>query len=117
MDSLVIDPKVVNLAGKLTLLESATVLNRARCLVTNDSGLMHMATAVQTPLVALFGSTVKELGFFPFRSKYIVLEKKDLSCRPCSHIGLKDCPKKHFKCMLDLDTEKVFSTMQNLIKN
>ncbi len=117
LGSLVIDPKVMNLAGKLSLLESATILNRARGLVTNDSGLMHMASAVQTPLVALFGSTVKELGFFPFRCKHVVLEKADLNCRPCSHIGRKDCPKKHFKCMLDLSTEMVFDALQNLVKN
>lgn len=117
MESLVIDPRVMNLAGKLSLLESATILNRSQALVTNDSGLMHMASAVQTPLVAIFGSTVKELGFFPFRCKHAILEKKDLNCRPCSHIGRKDCPKKHFKCMLELDADLVFNTLQNLVNN
>lgn len=116
-ESLVIGQEVLNLAGKLSLLESAAILNRARALISNDSGLMHMATAVQTPLVALFGSTVKELGFFPFRSKHVILENKELDCRPCSHIGRKDCPKKHFKCMLELDTEQVFRALQNFVSN
>lgn len=107
--------RVYNFAGKFSLLESAALLNRARCLVSNDSGLMHMATAVNTKLVALFGSTVKELGFFPYRSEHKVIEMP-VSCRPCSHIGRASCPKGHFNCMLDISVQHVFNTLEPWLK-
>jgi len=102
---------VFNLAGKLSLLESAIVLNRARILVSNDSGLMHMATAVKTPVLAIFGSTVKELGFFPYRSKSMVLENNNLWCRPCSHIGRNRCPLGHMECLKTITPEIVFEKL------
>ena len=110
---LVTSENVLNLAGKLNLLESAIVLNRARFLISNDSGLMHMATAVNTPVLAIFGSTVKELGFFPFRAKSIVLENKDLWCRPCSHIGRNRCPLGHLKCLKSITPDMVFEKLKD----
>ena len=110
--SLEVLPNVINLAGKLTLLESAVMISKAKFLVSNDTGLMHMATAVKTPVVAIFGSTVKEFGFFPFRSQHKVAENKGLWCRPCSHIGRNRCPLGHFKCMKELKPQMVF----NLVK-
>ncbi len=98
--------KVYNLAGKLSLLESAAVLKRADFLLTNDSGLMHMASAVGTPVTAIFGSTVRELGFFPYRVQNKVLEQQ-LWCRPCSHVGRRTCPLGHFKCMREITPDIV----------
>ncbi|MGD9487504.1 MAG: glycosyltransferase family 9 protein [Calditrichaceae bacterium] len=114
-DSLEISGKVINLTGKLSLLESAAVLSRARAVVSNDSGLMHMASAVKTPVVAIFGSTVKELGFFPYRSNSIIIENRDLKCRPCSHIGRKKCPRGHFKCMLEIEPDLVFKNAEAIL--
>ena len=91
-----------DLSGKTSFLETAIVLSRSRMLVSNDSGLMHMASAVKTPVIAIYGSSVKELGFYPFRSRHKIIEVKGLKCRPCSHIGRQNCPKKHFKCMRDI---------------
>jgi heptosyltransferase-2 len=76
---------------------------------------MHLATAVKTPVLAIFGSTVKEWGFFPFRSTSIVVENNSLDCRPCTHIGKHTCPKKHFKCMMDISPEMVIEKFSKLI--
>lgn len=105
-------PRVTNLAGKLTLLEAAILISKAKFLVANDTGLMHMATAVKTPVLAIFGSTVEEFGFFPFRSEHQVVQKEGLWCRPCSHIGRNHCPLGHFKCMKDLTPELVFNRLK-----
>lgn len=91
--------RIHDMTGRLTLLETAAAMEHCHSLVTNDSGLMHMATAMKRPVVALFGSTVREFGFFPYHSLSTVLEVADLSCRPCTHIGRASCPKGHFNCM------------------
>ncbi len=105
-------PRVVNLAGRLTLLESGIMISKAKFLVSNDTGLMHMATAVQTPVLAIFGSSVQEFGFFPYRSEHQVVQREGLWCRPCSHIGRKHCPLGTFKCMKDIKPETVFNRLQ-----
>jgi len=112
---LVQDAKMIDLTGKLSLLETAVILSRARAAVTNDSGLMHMASAVRIPVVAIFGSTVREFGFFPYRGKSAVIENKLLTCRPCTHIGRKNCPKKHSKCMREIKSDDVYSALKGLI--
>jgi heptosyltransferase-2 len=75
---------------------------------------MHIATAAGIPTIAIFGPTVKEFGFFPRAKNAIVLENKDLDCRPCTTIGLDHCPKGHFKCMREIEPnavlEKIFNT-------
>ena len=114
-DSLVISKRVINLVGKLKLLESAYVIKKAKALLSNDSGLMHMATAVQTPVTAIFGSTVEELGFAPYRSKNIIIQNQSLWCRPCSHVGKNKCPLSHFKCMKDISPEQVYNGFFTLI--
>ena len=106
------EDSVYDFTGKLTLLETGVVLSQGKGLVSNDTGLMHMATAVDTPVLAIFGSTVREFGFFPFRGKSLVLENAELSCRPCTHIGRKKCPKLHFECMLKISTEDVFENLK-----
>jgi lipopolysaccharide heptosyltransferase II len=108
---------VVDLTGKLSLLQSANIISKSAALVSNDTGLMHMATAVKTPVLAIFGSTVKEFGFFPYRSNSIVVENHNLNCRPCSHIGRHSCPKDHFKCMNDISPEMVIKNFKKLLIN
>ncbi|RQV99347.1 MAG: glycosyltransferase family 9 protein [Calditrichaeota bacterium] len=95
-------------AGRYTLLETAAVIRNAELMVTNDSGLMHLATAFDVPVIAIFGSTVEELGFFPNSPLAEVLENKGLYCRPCSHIGRPGCPERHFRCMKDVTPGDVF---------
>jgi heptosyltransferase-2 len=91
--------RAVNLAGLTTLLEMASAMARCAVVVTNDTGLMHLATARGIPTVAIFGPTVRQFGFFPQAANSIVVEQHGLSCRPCTHIGLPTCPKGHFHCM------------------
>lgn len=108
---------VIDLTGQLSLLQSAVVLSKSKALISNDTGLMHMSTAVNTPVLAIFGSTVKEFGFYPYRSKSIVVETGGLECRPCSHIGRHNCPKQHFKCMKEITPEIVIQNFNRLRTN
>lgn len=105
----------INLSGEDNLLQIAADMKNCRYILCNDSGLMHTACSVDTPVVAIFGSTVKEFGFFPYKSRSLVLENNSLSCRPCSHIGRKSCPKKHFKCMKDLTPNFVYDNIQKFV--
>ena len=100
-------------AGMFTLLESAALLKQASLVVTNDTGLMHIAESQKRPLVALFGSTSRELGYYPFSENSFVIEK-DILCRPCTHNGRDTCPKKHFDCMMTITPEEVIEAAEQL---
>ena len=102
---------VVDLSGRLTLLESASALGRCDVVLTNDSGLMHIAAARKRKIVALFGSTTRQLGFFPPPGQSIVVENTGLECRPCSHIGRESCPLGHFRCMEDIPASRVVEAL------
>lgn len=101
---------ILNLAGKLSLLGSAAALKTCQVALTNDSGLMHLAQAQKTPVVALFGPTVKEFGFFPIPNQSTVIETQ-LSCRPCTKMGRDECPLGHHRCMRDLTAESVWTAV------
>jgi heptosyltransferase-2 len=103
-----------SLAGSLTLLETAAALDHCAVVVTNDTGLMHMAAARNRPVVAIFGSTVREFGFFPYGTRSVVLEREGLFCRPCSHVGLDRCPEGHFRCMKEIDVADVAAAVRSL---
>ncbi|MFN2342021.1 MAG: glycosyltransferase family 9 protein [Desulfonatronovibrio sp.] len=105
---------VINLAGKLTLPRLAAFLGKLDCYLTNDSGPMHLAWTQNTPLIALFGPTVKKLGFFPRGKNSTVLES-DLSCRPCGLHGHRSCPEKHHRCMMDITPETVIKHIRKKI--
>ena len=96
----------VNTAGSLSILESCSLIHELDLLVSNDSAPLHIANAVQTDVFAIFGPTVREFGFFPFRKNDRIFEV-DLPCRPCSKHGGKRCPEKHFKCMRDMQPSTV----------
>lgn len=107
----------INLVTENNILQTAKDMQNCSVIVCNDSGLMHTACAIKVPVVAIFGSTVKEFGFFPYKNKSIVLENNLLSCRPCSHIGKSHCPKKHFRCMKEIKPLKVFESVLELIED
>ena len=90
--------EVVNLAGKLTLLQSAALMAGAQHNYVNDSGPLHLASATNAPVSAFFCSTVPEFGFGPLSDQSAIIEVKDLDCRPCGLHGHKSCPKGHFRC-------------------
>ena len=102
----------VNLQGDDNLIQVAVDMQKCKLVVTNDSGLMHVASAVGAPVTAIFGSSVKEFGFAPYGVKNLILENNFLSCRPCSHIGRSNCPKKHFKCMKEVTPQGVLQSIQ-----
>lgn len=110
-------PDSIDLSNDNDLYTLAINMKKCKTIICNDSGLMHTSVAVGIPVVSVFGSTVKELGFFPYGGKNLVLENNSLSCRPCSHIGLDECPKKHFKCMKDIKPEIVFNEILKFIDN
>ena len=105
----------LNLAGKLSLMGSASMLGMAKMVFTNDTGMLHMAQAMKTPVVAIYGPTTRELGFFPLPENSRVAEI-EISCRPCTQKGLHSCPKKHFRCMKDLKPDVVSSLAIELYK-
>jgi lipopolysaccharide heptosyltransferase II len=97
-----------------SILQTGVNMKLCKAIYTNDSGAMHLASAMKVPVIAFFGSTVREFGFYPYKAKSIELENKNLSCRPCTHIGRKSCPKIHFKCMKELKPELAFNILHNL---
>jgi heptosyltransferase-2 len=94
-------------AGQLGLRASAALLARAAVLVTNDSAPLHLATAVGTPIVAVFGPTVTAFGFGPRGPRDRVIEHPSLPCRPCSAHGPQVCPLGHHRCMREIPVEEV----------
>lgn len=105
----------LNLAGKLNLMGSAALLGKAAMVLTNDTGMLHMAQAMKRPVVAVYGPTTRELGFFPQPENSRVAET-DISCRPCTQKGLQYCPKKHFRCMNDIAPETVSKLAMELFQ-
>jgi heptosyltransferase II len=97
-----------------TVPEVAAIFSRASVVVCHDSGLMHLATGVGTPVVAIFGPTVAEFGFYPYHARAIVLDHH-LYCRPCTAMGGARCPEKHFRCMLETTSSQTLSAIQRLL--
>ncbi len=95
---------IIDATGKLSLLGSAALLARCTVLVTNDSAPLHLASAMNTPTIALFGPTVPEMGFGPLAERHLTLGRDELTCRPCSAHGGQACPLGHWRCMRDLTT-------------
>lgn len=118
--------KIYNACGKFGLNESADLVRRAKLVVTNDTGLMHIAAAYKKPIISLWGNTVPEFGMYPYYGSnylqaatansgnlpYEIVEIKKLRCRPCSKIGYDTCPLGHFKCMEKIDPVKVVAAIR-----
>ncbi len=106
--------RVANAAGILGLQASGALLRRARALVSGDTGVMHMATGVGTPVLALFGPTVEAFGFFPYTRRAGVLELP-LPCRPCTAQGGPLCPLGHHRCMVDIHPGTVYEALRSTL--
>jgi ADP-heptose:LPS heptosyltransferase len=108
--------QLINLVGKINLEQSASIVKKAKSVLTNDTGLMHIAAAFHKNIVSVWGNTVPELGMYPYlpkeKEKCHIVECKDVKCRPCSKLGFKECPRKHFNCMMKIDCDIVVEKFQ-----
>jgi ADP-heptose:LPS heptosyltransferase len=93
----------INACGKYNINQSASIIEQAKAVITNDTGMMHIAAAFNKPIVSIWGNTVPKFGMYPYEPKHpenvVIVENENLNCRPCSKIGFSKCPRKHFKCM------------------
>ncbi len=101
---------------KTSIKELSSFLSVVDVFITNDSGPMHIAISAGVPCVAIFGATVKELGFFPYDEKSKVVEDLSVDCRPCGKHGGNICPKKHFSCMKNIKPLQVVSAVEDLLR-
>ena len=99
----------------LPLLSSAELIGRAQAIVTNDSAPQHLASAMGTPTLAIFGPTVPEFGFGPLAERKAVAGHTGLSCRPCDRHGPQRCPLGHWRCMRELTPEYVASLLTEVL--
>ncbi|MDE7169456.1 MAG: glycosyltransferase family 9 protein [Mucispirillum sp.] len=107
----------INKIGRTSMQALVSNIASGDLLISTDSGPMHIGCALNIPVIAIFGPTTKELGFYPDFSGVKVLENKGLKCRPCHIHGGERCPKKHFKCMLDIGCEEVRYHANRILKN
>jgi ADP-heptose:LPS heptosyltransferase len=94
---------ITNYCGELSIHQSAYVISKAQQVITHDTGLMHIAAALQKPIISIWGNTIPAFGMTAYYGENKIrnskFEIKNLPCRPCSKIGFNKCPKNHFKCM------------------
>jgi heptosyltransferase-2 len=107
--------RVLDAMGRLSLLASAEMIMRCHVLVTNDSAPQHLASAMDTPTVAIFGPTVPDFGFGPLASRHVVVGNATLPCRPCDRHGPERCPLGHWKCMMDVSPMYVAARVHELL--
>jgi heptosyltransferase-2 len=101
--------------GRLSLLASAEVVGRARLLVTNDSAPLHLASAMNTPTLAVFGPTVPAFGFGPLADHASIAQLEGLECRPCDRHGPRRCPLGHWRCMREITPGDVAALARTLL--
>ena len=109
-------PPAIDATGHLSLLGSAALISRCRALVSNDSAPLHLASAMNTPTVALFGPTVPALGFGPLAERRVVVQHETLACRPCHAHGPMQCPLGHWQCMRELSPAHVRHNLEQIIR-
>jgi heptosyltransferase-2 len=108
-------PHILNGCGRFNAVQSAELLRRCRLLVTNDSAPLHLAAAVGTPCVAIFGPTVPEFGFAPWADGHVIIERKALWCRPCTAHGGNRCPIGTHECMTTTSVMDVYNTVRSVL--
>ncbi|MFT5778281.1 MAG: ADP-heptose:LPS heptosyltransferase [Crocinitomicaceae bacterium] len=102
---------VHNTCGIHSIVGSASLLKQSAKVLTNDTGMMHIASCYDLPIVSVWGNTVPALGMYPYRpetpTSYSIHQVQNLKCRPCSKIGYEKCPKGHFDCMMKQNTTEI----------
>lgn len=112
--------KVYNYCGKLRLFQSVSFLRQSEYVITHDTGLMHIAAALNKPMTVIWGSTDPKLGLGPYLQnglyKYDASVVRGLRCHPCSKIGFSACPKKHFHCMKHQQVKEISKRVNLLMQ-
>lgn len=109
---------VVNGCGKYPLLQSAWFIQQAQAVITHDTGMMHIAAAFNKNIVSVWGNTIPEFGMYPYLpngGESYMAQVDNLACRPCSKIGHAKCPKGHFRCMTEQNTETIVNTINQFL--
>lgn len=113
------ESNIINTCGELNINQSASLIRSSDVVITNDTGLMHIAAAFNKSTVSLWGNTVPDFGMYPYmpenKSNYVISEVSGLACRPCSKLGYQKCPKKHFRCMMDQDVGKIVDAVKKFL--
>lgn len=108
--------RVFNACGLLSIIESGLAVRRCGMIITGDTGLMHIASALKVRIISLWGNTVPAFGMYPYMPQspdlFTIHEVGNLKCRPCSKLGFEKCPRKHFKCMMNQDMVKIASMLK-----
>ncbi|MCF7919030.1 MAG: glycosyltransferase family 9 protein [Candidatus Cloacimonetes bacterium] len=107
--------KMINICGKTSLSELASIISQAKAIIANDSGPAHLAAALNIPLAVIFGGTSPKLGFAPLGDRVKIISR-DLDCSPCSLHGRDKCPQKQFNCMAQISAAEVYAVVQDLIR-
>lgn len=107
-----VSDKVFNACGVFNINQSASLIKQSNKVIANDTGLMHIACAYQKEVIMVWGNTVPQFGMYPYFGEdgtgyWHSMEVPDLSCRPCSKLGQKRCPKGHFNCMELQDVDRI----------
>jgi ADP-heptose:LPS heptosyltransferase len=107
---------VLNTVGKYNINQSASLVRQSRLVITHDTGLMHISAAFKKKVLSVWGHTIPEFGMYPYQPDpaSIIFETRGLSCRPCTRTGKDKCPKGHFRCMNDIDNDRIVRTAQQL---
>lgn len=100
---------VFNACGKYNLQQSASLINQCKLIISNDTGLMHIAAACKKKIISIWGNTIPKFGMYPYfpGEGSVMIENHGLTCRPCSKIGFQKCPKGHFKCMNEIKLSEI----------
>lgn len=109
------ESKIINEAGKHGLVDAIRIYQHSLMSYVNDSGPMHICSAVNTPTVAVFCSTIPAFGFGPLADWNRIIEVKDLACRPCGDHGKKSCPLGHYACGNQITGDLLFKSYQELL--
>jgi len=112
---------VINTCGDYNLNQSASIVSQCNKLITNDTGMMHIAACFNVQIISVWGNTVPDLGMYPYYpnhpEKFSIHQVEGLSCRPCSKIGFQECPKKHFNCMNQQNASEIINELNKGIDN
>ncbi|MEI7490743.1 MAG: glycosyltransferase family 9 protein [Bacteroidota bacterium] len=102
---------MLNACGKYSLNQAASLVRQSSAVLTNDTGLMHISAAYHKRMVSVWGNTIPAFGMYPYMPSNggdsFIAEVAGLGCRPCSKIGFRECPKHHFRCMMDISVDEI----------